>query len=425
MSEPAQERPRGRETRLLFGTIAISVAVLLILARFRFPEERVSPPPEVQAPLERLAARATYDELAAIMADLERRLAPRLAVVPVQPPQGPVRHAVAPRLAADRAVLLMEPDERVAPGGPALLARVPAQPLAVLALPPSEEGPVTPSSGTPRPGPRYVASVEGSAQGPVIRPIYVGRTDILADPRTSETMLAIAAVQQVVPPGTALFTLAGNFIGLSTGDGNAGAVIPAETLRLAMERATPVTDARGDLGLDVQALTPGLARAAGAEWGVMVRHVTARVTGDIQPGDVLTSVDGVVIRSPADYLQAERSRAPGTEAVVSIVRRGKPLEARLAVADAAAAQDPDQPGDDPGLVLRAVPGLGAEVVAVRPGTRAAAAMLAAGDIIVAVEGRAAPAPAAVTSAWRALQPGSALLLRVERGGETRMAALEK
>ncbi len=73
--------------RLLLVTIAVSVGMLLLLARFRFPDEAtrqtVEPAP---APLERLAASATYDELASIMGDLERRVRPTVVSLAVQGP---------------------------------------------------------------------------------------------------------------------------------------------------------------------------------------------------------------------------------------------------------------------------------------------------------------------------------------------------
>lgn len=83
---PEKDTGQRRETRLLLATIGVSVAMLLLLARFRFPDEstRGTAEPPV-APLERLAARATFDELASTMADLERRLATRVELVRIQP----------------------------------------------------------------------------------------------------------------------------------------------------------------------------------------------------------------------------------------------------------------------------------------------------------------------------------------------------
>ena len=72
--------------RLLLVTIAVSVGMLLLLARFRFPEEgRRQTAEPAPAPLERLAASATYDELASIMGELERRV--RSTIIPLAVPE--------------------------------------------------------------------------------------------------------------------------------------------------------------------------------------------------------------------------------------------------------------------------------------------------------------------------------------------------
>ena len=122
----------GRETHLLLVTIAVSVGVLLLLARFRFPDEVASQPVEsAAAPFERLAARATYDELASIMADLERRIGPRVTILRTHSPDGPGPPVVAPRLTGNRAVALLGPDEELGgtAGGdrPELITREPAR----------------------------------------------------------------------------------------------------------------------------------------------------------------------------------------------------------------------------------------------------------------------------------------------------------
>jgi hypothetical protein len=71
----------SRETRLLLLTMIVSAAVLGVLAQFRFPDvQRVEAPAQ---PLERLAARATFDELAGIIERLDRRIAPSIVVLRV------------------------------------------------------------------------------------------------------------------------------------------------------------------------------------------------------------------------------------------------------------------------------------------------------------------------------------------------------
>ena len=130
MSTPKAASGRGRETRLLLVTIAVSVGVLLLLARFRFPEAPVSNTVDsAPAPLERLAARAAYDELASTMADLDRRIAPRMTIVRTQDPEGRISAVVAPRLLPDRAIAIVRREDAIigaaAAGDQEMIARNP------------------------------------------------------------------------------------------------------------------------------------------------------------------------------------------------------------------------------------------------------------------------------------------------------------
>lgn len=430
MSSPPEAR-RGRETRLLLATIAISVAVLVLLAQFRFPEEAGRPAAEpAPAPLERLAARATYDELASIMADLERRLTPRLAVVQIQPERPEGAFAIAARMTPNRAAVVLTSQESLVPGSSGsfpILARDNTRDLAVVSVRGADDAVVTVSAVTLRPGPRYIAVVEATARGPVIRPVYVGRTDIFQDPRTTSPMLAVAALQQVLPRGAAIFSLAGNFLGLAIAGGMSATIIPGDILYAAAESARGVEETRGDLGFTVQSLTRALARATGADRGVVASAIHPRgPAGDrVEPGDVVTAIDGTTVTTPAGFQQVVQSRTPGQEATLDLIRRGKPVQVAVTVRDATGAPLPPLAGDDPGLVLRHVPGLGAEIVSVRPGGAAARAGLAANDIVLRVDGRDAPAPAALLTAYRQAPNGSALLLSVQRGADQRVFALEK
>lgn len=212
----AEPRSTGRETRLLLVTIGVSVAALLLLARFRFPEQTVQPSEPAQAPLERLAARAAYDELASAMADLERRIAPRLIVFRVTPQRASGEYVVAPRVTGSRAVVVLGADERIEPteGAPDIITHDAERGLAVLATEPVDDAIVTPRTGPPRPGPRYVVVVEGSEQGPTLRPVYVGRTSTVDESGGALTLLTMDALQSALPRGAAVFSLDGTFLGL-------------------------------------------------------------------------------------------------------------------------------------------------------------------------------------------------------------------
>jgi len=83
MSESRSRSARiSRESRVLVLTVVVCAGVLLLMARLRFPEPAPATPPEQSpAPLERLAARASYDALAADVQRVEPAIAPNLIVL--------------------------------------------------------------------------------------------------------------------------------------------------------------------------------------------------------------------------------------------------------------------------------------------------------------------------------------------------------
>jgi S1-C subfamily serine protease len=418
-----------RETRLLLTTIAVSAGMLLLLARFRFPDEasRQSAEP-APAPLERLAARATYDELASVIADLERRISPSLFALGTQGDDG-LRYLPAVRVTADRAVLMLPADRRlVAIGttpGPPIVLRDPATELLVVQTPPAETSVALFPSGASRPGPKYVAVAEATGGAVAIRPVYVGRSDLFADPRWSDPLISVAAVQQTLSEGSAVFSLDGTFLGLATHIGSRVAIIPSTTLRSAAAGTLAAPGARSDLRIEVQPLTAALASAAGAERGVMVSHVpaSASIDGDLEAGDVITNVDGSEVTTVAGFQQMAQSRTPGNKVTLQTIRRGKPVTVTIVAlqGDTAAAN----PHEDAGALLRFVQGAGSEVVTVEPGGAAQRAGVRPGDLIVALERDKQPTPQDVRRAYRAAKPGTLLLVTIRRDRDYRVVALEK
>lgn len=429
MTSPDQRPASGRETRLLLATIVVSVGVLLLLARFRFPEATEQQPADpAPAPLERLAARAPYEELASTIAELERRIAPRVAVLRVQPARVSGGYIVAPRVTVDRAVALVDPTETLAAteAVPAtIVARDVPRELIVIGVPPAEDAVVTPRSGTPRPIPRYVVVVEATAQGPTLRPVYVGRTSALQEPRTGTPLIGLTALEQPIPRGAAVFSLEGTFLGLATESGDRTALIAGDFLQGMAQAAQPSDQPIGDLGIEVQPLTPALARASGAEAGVMVTYVQAPgpAEGTLRPGDVIQSVDDTAITTIQGFRQVEHTRAPGVEVTLSIVRERAPQLVRVRAGDVARSVLPS--ADDHGIVGRVAPGAGVEVVAVRSGSPAARAGIQRGDLIVFIGSRQAPGTGDIARAFQKLAPGDTVLVGIYRGQQHQIVALEK
>ena len=430
MSVPEATSGGSRETRLLLVTIAVSVGVLLLLARFRFPEEPASQPVEsAPAALERLAARAAYDELASIMADLERRVAPRVTVVRMQASDGRTSMAIAPRMLPDRAVAIARPGHSVigtAGGGDhELISLDPSSNVAVLRVAAIEDSAVAIRQAPLRSGPRYVGLVDPSGIGPVLRPAYVGRIDTFEDPRTGMTLLAVAGLQTEVSAGSAMFSLDGIFVGLIRDAGDTTIVIPADQLRAAAEKAQPSpTPLRGDLGIEVDTVTGPLVRATGAEQGAIVVRVRpgGPADGVLRAGDVIQSIDGLPVVSPTALRELERSRQPGASVAVTAIRNRLPLQVTITAADVAA-----QTGgtDDPGVVGRTVSGVGIEIIAVRDGSAAARGGLRRGDLILAVDGETAPDTSALARRFRAADAGATFLVTIQREEQHRVLAIEK
>jgi hypothetical protein len=426
-AEPSQAS--GRETRLLLVTIVVSIAVLLLLARFRFPEEtsQQQPVDPAPAPLQRLAARGAFDDLASAMADLERRIAPRVVVFRVQPGRPSGEFVVAPRVTADRAVLLLAPEETLSAAGeaePAILTREFRHHLAILSVPSAEGAIVAPRTGSPRQGPRYVVAVEGTPLGPSLRPVYVGRLGSAQDTSGAQAV-TLSGLQSPLPRGAAVFTFEGAFLGLVTETGTRTTLLLGEYLTIAAQDAQPTPITIGDFGIEVQDLTPALGRATRADRGVLVSFVRpdGPAAGILQPGDVILSLQDTTVGSTAGFRQAERGAGNLAEVPLSIVRAGEPLQVTLTPGPM---QRPVHPTtSEPGIVGRTVTGVGIEVVAVQAGTAAAIADIRRGDLIVQLSSTSAPSLQVLDRAYRAAKPGDLLLLAVVRDQRQRLIAVEK
>ena len=421
----------GRETRLLLVTIAVSIGVLLLLSRFRFPEQAAeAPSAAAAAPLERLAARAAYDELASTMADLERRLAGSVIVLPVRPQRDTGGFVVAPRLTADRAITLLRSGETL-PGDTEGTSRVllsdRGRELAIVAVPADANAVVTPRHGSPRPGPRYIVAVDGTADGLTLRPVYVGRTSTLQDARTSTPLLALSGLQHPLPRGAAIFSLEGTFIGLVVESGATTTLLPGDYLR-AMAEAPPVNPEPGptaSLGLAVEPLTDSLARATSATTGVVVAAAGAGSAAAAPlPGDVIQAIDGEPVTSVDAFRALEQSRTPGQQATLSVVRKGQPKKVTVTVTDGQ--QSPfGGTSQSHGFAGRSVPGTGIQVFAVTPGSPAERSGLVRDDVIATADGRAVDDAEAFGATFAAAPPGTAWVLTVQRGTQHRALALEK
>jgi hypothetical protein len=430
----------SRETRLLLLTVAVCAVMLLVLARVRFPDA----PPATETstpPLERLAARASYDALAADIDRVEPIIASNLAVLRIVPPLVPAPRGLADLLARPAAesmarhVPALRLDERTAiaalddgaridglvggePGGNqvTVVARDPLRRLARLQLPAAAVRALVPLPLAALATPVYVVIVEGTQAGVTLRPVFLGRGEPFASMRWSQPLLPVGGA--AVSAGALVFSLAGEFIGTVVSDDGAAAIAGAQdlfatALRLAGDPPAPV-----DLGVALQPLTPDLAEALGAPRGAVVAEVDpgGPAAGLLEPMDVVTAVDDWAADDPDAVLMRVAGRVATTPVVLTIGRRGETRTVTLppgggTIADARPVT---------ALSLEHVPGQGARVV---DGAGPRGQGLRTGDLVIRVGDVTAPTPVQVRR-WLATprQRGMSAVL-VRRDGRSTVVAV--
>jgi serine protease Do len=441
-----------RETRLLLLTIAVSVAMLLLLAQFRFP---VRPEPARQVPvtppLERLAARATYDELAEVLSQLDKRLQPMVVVLGIEDEQPDGRAAeaaggVVPAVRIRQGAALAFLPAGTRPAGvvgwdgvvPEVMASDPITQLAIVRVPENERSQAVAFISGQVEAPRYAAAVEARPRGHVVLPLFLGGAYHVGD--SPWPSLLVAATNLRPSQGSLLFGLDGRMIGFIVNAGSEVGIVPASALRSEVERLSsgkPIVP--GALDIELQPLTPALSAVAGAARGVMVTFVPpdSSASGRLFAGDVITGFDGTPIVSLSGLNARVASTPPGTAVEMDVVRQGKPLKAAILVEKASREADisttvrgepqPVRPGAQRllGLTLRTEKDAGAKVLRVEPGSAAARAGLRPGDLVTRLGAIDAPRAADVFSAFRsaALQ-GKGVLAAVERSGSHLVLAVE-
>ncbi|HXH56717.1 S1C family serine protease [Iamia sp.] len=160
----------------------------------------------------------------------------------------------------------------------------------------------------------------------------VGRT--VATPGGAVPMIQTDAPINPGSSGGALAGRDGRVIGVndsitseSGGNVGVGFAVPIETAKAVADRLVagqPITNSYLGVGAaDVEA------RAADGAQVVEVEAGSPGAEAGIEPGDVVTSLDGSAIASSADLVAAVRSREPGAEVVIGLDRRGEPVEATV------------------------------------------------------------------------------------------------
>jgi len=253
--------------------------------------------------------------------------------------------------------------------------------------------------------------------------------------------------------GGPLFNLKGEVIGINsaiigsaTGIGFAVPSSMVKALLPQLEKTGVVT--RGWLGVAIQDLNPTLAKALAlpVNDGALITSVndgSPAQKGGLRDEDVVVSIDGEKVTSANALTRAVAMKRPDGVVVLSVFRAGKPLEAKVKIglrpdlegigetgkhgeaAEAGTAkqkvglsfQDID-PRDAEAAEL---PGAGALVVEVAPGSPAERAGFRRGMVVTEVNHKAIRSRDELMAALKNVKPGGVLLLKiaVPGGGSNR------
>jgi serine protease Do/serine protease DegQ len=241
--------------------------------------------------------------------------------------------------------------------------------------------------------------------------------------------------------GGALVDLRGDLVGINTaifapagGNVGIGFAIPANMVNAVLAQLISKGEVnRGFVGAIVQPLNRELAGAfgvlsdGGRPKGVVVVDVELASSAEkagLEPGDVITSIEGKQIETVADFAGQAAIMFIGDRLAVDIIRRGEAKSITLQIL----ADDQEQVNGQRltsrlrGVVLQNLPNVGEQnkgsgvlVIEVEPGTPAFSFGLRGGDIIVAANQRPIENISKLREAVRAEK--RLLLLRVYRNGQ--------
>ncbi len=200
--------------------------------------------------------------------------------------------------------------------------------------------------------------------------------------------------------GGALVNLRGELIGINTailsrsgGNIGIGFAIPVNMAHSVMDQLIKYGSVkRGQLGVSMYTVTPdiahslGLANAVGALVSQVIDGSPAEKAG-IHTGDVITSVNGLPVKSNSELRNSIGLMRVGDKVEIGLLRDGKPIKVTAVIADTTATAQAT-PAESihkafEGATLADAPdGGGALVKSVEPGSAAAQSGLRNNDVIV-------------------------------------------
>lgn len=411
----------SRETRLLLVTLVVSLVALSLLARLRFPEQpvRVNPVPPL---LTQFAPPRPFDELAADVARIEALVLPAVDVLALEHPDGP--SAVSAFRFRDDYAFALTAGGRINSSSHAVLGEDAGSGLVVLERTPLPPAPFIPGWAAERTvQPRYLLAAAAARSGPSLQPVFVGALHPIDSAIWSASVWALETTTALTP-GMLLFTTGGAFAGIVAEENGGTILVPAPVVTAAAERLLDAAPRPpGTLGLEVQALPPAFAASTGTN-GLVVSWVDPEgpAAGLVAATDIIEGIETAATLTIETW-RVRRARIAAGDEVSLRIRRDGVIHAVTVVA-AEVGSPPPAPAML-GLTLRLRARVGSEVVNAERGSVADRAGLRPGDVVTHAGSVSAPTPAALTTAFAALDSGQVLLAAITRGDEHLVLELVK
>jgi serine protease Do len=290
----------------------------------------------------------------------------------------------------------------------------------------------------------------GSPEG-LQNSVTMGVVSSVARQTDPDSPLVFIQTDAPINPGNSggpLINVDGELVGLNTfiltqGGGNEGLgfAIPSATIAFAYPQLMRYGHVhRGAIGLEVQTITPDLAKGLKlpADWGVIVSDVAPGSPADIsglKVQDIITSIDGRSVDNLPSLASLVFMRQGGEKIKLGVLRGTEKLLFNVLVAEApheidrlADLADPDKNliaklgivgvELDPKLA-ETLPGLrvpSGVIVAAQAADSSVETSLTTGDVIHTINGEPVATMAALRSALDHLAPNASVVVQIERDG---------
>jgi serine protease Do len=241
---------------------------------------------------------------------------------------------------------------------------------------------------------------------------------------------------EVVGVNTAIYSPSGGSVGIAFS-------IPAPTVKSVVAQLKDKgTVSRGWIGVQIQPVTSDIADSMGLKTseGALVTEPQANgpaAKAGIESGDVITSVNGEVVKDARELARTIGSLAPGAAVKLNVLHKGKDEVINLILGQLPNAQeanaDPEHGTDVPRLGMTVAPAstvagagkAGVVVTNVDPKSAAADRGFKEGDVILEVAGKSVTNPGDVRDAIKAAHGDNknTVLMRVRSGDASRYVAV--